>query len=130
MNFDKVSPEKLVELRDKFGEYPMVKPDEMIHLGLYNGWDDFSTMKELTCINHPWSRYLTKNPWTRSIFTVQGPHGISAQLLEDNECNCPFQDLRVVVPAGSRFVRCSVTNDEKRQCYLDSEHTGDCEFVK
>jgi hypothetical protein len=49
-------------------------------------WEDRSTHKTLTCINHQELRLSTKNPWDRSIF-----------VFVDAECACPFQDLRVVL---------------------------------
>lgn len=54
-------------------------------------WDDLSTLKELTCVNHPTARYLTKNPWTRSLHFVQAAEGF-----DFTECPCPFSDLRVI----------------------------------
>ena len=66
-------------------------------------WSDLSTMKELTCANHPTAEYLTKNPWVRGLHFIEpaeefargggtGPAGL--------ECPCPFSDLRVVVGSG------------------------------
>lgn len=71
-------------------------------------WDDFSTMKRLTCVNHPTARYLTKNPWARGLHFIE-PCKEAYELGSDKarlaagftgpahmECPCPFSDLRVV----------------------------------
>ena len=71
-------------------------------------WDDFSTMKEVTCVNHPTAQYLTKNPWHRGLHFIEpcdeakepgwvgNGDGWPARL----ECPCPFSDLRVVLGSG------------------------------
>lgn len=51
-------------------------------------WNDYSTMKTLTCRNHIYLRYVTKNPWTRHIF-------LSTPEYED--CPCNFSDLVEVI---------------------------------
>lgn len=54
-------------------------------------WSDLSTMKYLTCINHPSALYLTKNPWMRTL------HWVKASVeYPGSECPCPFEDLRVI----------------------------------
>jgi hypothetical protein len=58
----------------------------LIKVAEYPLWDDRSFMKELRCVNHPKARYLTKNPYDRSIF-VDG----------NFECDCPLSDMRVYV---------------------------------
>src|SRR4051812_24163559 len=62
------------------GKPMLIKVDE------YPLWDDRSFMKELRCVNHAEARYLTKNPYDRSIFVI-GPI----------ECDCPLSDMRVFV---------------------------------
>lgn len=57
-------------------------------------WDDFSFHKILTCVNHPRTRFTTKNPWYRSIFTDCGISG--APMYLDKECKCPFNDMRYI----------------------------------
>jgi hypothetical protein len=54
-------------------------------------WADMSTLKEMTCVNHPTARYLTKNPWQRGLHFVTPATGFGF-----SECPCPFGDLRVV----------------------------------
>lgn len=68
-------------------------------------WQDFSTMKELTCVNHPTAEYLTKNPWQRSLHFIHPcveamsePH--PDWPLHGLECPCPFSDFRVVINSG------------------------------
>ena len=57
-------------------------------------WDDRSFHKVLTCVNHPEARWLTKNPWDRSIFVRKGANG--GDIETDPECDCPFSDLRYI----------------------------------
>lgn len=54
--------------------------------------DDYSFMRWMTCRNHPTARYLTKNPFYRSIHVLRFP------VDTDGECPCPFDDLAVIVP--------------------------------
>lgn len=56
----------------------------------YPIWDDLSTMKTLTCKNHPTARYSTKNPWIRNLHIIRYPEGLGG------ECSCPFSDLCLV----------------------------------
>jgi hypothetical protein len=58
-------------------------------------WDDRSTHKVLTCVNHPKARYSTKNPYDRSLFCHKGLSG--GDMMFDQECSCSFADLRVAV---------------------------------
>lgn len=51
-------------------------------------------MRYLTCVNHQDARYLTKNPWQRSIHIIEPPAG------HFPECPCPFSDLRVILEEG------------------------------
>lgn len=48
-------------------------------------------MFELVCKNHPQSRYLTKNPYSRSLHYTPAPEHFF-----EPECTCPFTDLVVV----------------------------------
>ena len=58
-------------------------------------------MFTLTCVKHPEGRWLTKNPFERSI------HFAGWDRLDENivmhpefgmsECTCPYTDLRVIV---------------------------------
>jgi hypothetical protein len=60
-------------------------------------WKDYSTMKTLTCRNHPTAEYLTKNPWLRSIHVIRLPESLGDKERTDTgECRCPFSDLVVV----------------------------------
>lgn len=54
-------------------------------------WSDLSTMKHLTCINHPTALYLTKNPWSRTLHWIR-----ASKEFPGSECPCPFEDLRVI----------------------------------
>jgi hypothetical protein len=56
----------------------------------YKWTDDYSFHRKLTCKNHPTARYLTKNPYFRSIHLIKLPDG------ETKECTCPFDDLMVI----------------------------------
>lgn len=64
-------------------------------------WDRLSTMKYLTCVNHPTARYLTKNPWSRGLHFItpcdEAPQ--EGWPVSGLECPCPFSDLRYI--AGS-----------------------------
>lgn len=64
-------------------------------------WNDMSTMKSLTCVNHPGALYSTKNPWERSLHVIQVPTPEDMKPGEHRtstgECECPFDDLRVVI---------------------------------
>ena len=61
-------------------------------------------MFELTCVNHPEGRWLTKNPDTRHIHFVGwdriGSFGPGDRHPEFGirECPCPYSDLRVILP--------------------------------
>lgn len=52
--------------------------------------DDFSYLREMTCINHPTAVYYTKNPFERNIHIIKFAVGYHYE-----ECECPFGDLRV-----------------------------------
>ena len=58
-------------------------------------WNDLSTSKELTCINHQGMKYLTKNPWTRTLHIVEMDPAVAGS--GHLECACPFSDLRIVI---------------------------------
>lgn len=73
-------------------------------------WSDLSTLKWITCRHHPTARYLSKNPWTRSLhfirpcdemlegdpsFRPNRPDGVGSL-----ECDCLFSDLVVVLTDG------------------------------
>jgi hypothetical protein len=64
-------------------------------------WDDLSTMKALTCVHHPSALYTTKNPWQRSLHLITPPSEADMKPGErrtaTRECECPFDDLRVVI---------------------------------
>lgn len=49
------------------------------------------TMFELQCPKHPHSRYLTKNPYQRSLHYCPKPEDMF-----EPECKCPFESLEVV----------------------------------
>lgn len=61
-------------------------------------------MYELTCVNHPEGKWLTKHPALRSIHWIGwdltgggGRHDLHP-LFGIRECDCPYGDLRVVLP--------------------------------
>lgn len=71
-------------------------------------WADYSTMKTLTCRNHLGAEYITKNPWTRSLFQSRADDKMVAEYLDlaieevtdqlcraysHIECPCKFGDL-------------------------------------
>ena len=64
-------------------------------------WDDLSFHKILTCVNHPRSRFITKNPWSRSVFMIRGVAGGPEMI--DEECDCPFDDMRYIID-GMRYI--------------------------
>lgn len=57
--------------------------------------EDYSFLRSLTCKNHQTARYLTKNPWFRSLHLIKPPEG-DIQRSETGECVCPFNDLMVI----------------------------------
>lgn len=89
-----LSQETLSKLREEFPpEYSEAQESEMLPVADVD-WSGFSH-KELTCKNHPLARYLSKNPFERGLHFIQGPNGLSS--LFEKECDCPFDDLRVVI---------------------------------
>ena len=96
IDYAKMDADKFFRLFNKFNSYNCVRPDQMQLLTDV----DFSSMKhrKLTCVRHPWERFTTKNPFERSIFFLQGIHGLMAAI--DEQCDCPFTDLRVVIGEG------------------------------
>jgi hypothetical protein len=62
----------------------------------YEWGTDYSWLRQLTCKNHPKAYYLTKNPWARSLHLIHGPDPEKPWV----ECECPFDDLVVVVGSG------------------------------
>lgn len=67
------------------------RPMTLIPVLEYVWTDDMSFMRELTCIHHPTARYLTKNPFSRTLHVVNYPNGMTG------ECTCPLRDLAVIV---------------------------------
>ena len=67
----------------------------LVPIGEYEWTDDYSFHRTLTCKNHPTAKYLTKNPFYRSIHVVKLPEG-EIERSETGECTCPFSDLVVV----------------------------------
>lgn len=59
--------------------------------------DDLSFMRTLTCRNHTTARYLTKNPFIRSLHLVRIPDG-DIERSYTGECKCAFSDLVVIEP--------------------------------
>lgn len=65
------------------------------------GWtDDYSYMRILTCKNHTDAVYSTKNPYSRTVHMVKAPKVPDAERLESGECNCAWEDMRVIVDAS------------------------------
>lgn len=56
-------------------------------------WSDLSTLKDITCVNHTGAKYLSKNPYIRSLHFIAGDPKVGLI----TECPCPFGDLRVVI---------------------------------
>jgi hypothetical protein len=70
-------------------------PWEMLTLmGAGIDWEDRSYHKILACVNHPRTRYSTKNPFDRSVFMLKGVNGGDGFF--DEDCACSFKDMRVV----------------------------------
>ena|SRR5215213_595323 len=92
IDYVKMDAGRFVRLFKEFNKYNCVAPYNMQLLSDV----DFSSMEHyhLTCVRHPWERFTTKNPFERSVFFLQGIHGVSSML--DEQCTCPFTDLRVV----------------------------------
>jgi len=58
------------------------------------GWGSSLRHRELTCRNHRGMKYLTKNPWLRTLHIVE----VDPEVLATGkiECDCAFSDLLVV----------------------------------
>lgn len=67
----------------------------LVPVGEFEWGDDLSTMKTMTCKNHPTARYSTKNPYDRSIHILSLPTG-DIERAYTGDCTCPFSDLMVV----------------------------------
>jgi hypothetical protein len=93
MDFKTMNTDEFKDLFDKLNVFPEADPNKLVLLTEVD-WSS-SKQKHLTCIHHTWVRYVTKNPWDRGMHLVQGPHGINAII--DPECECRFDDLRVVL---------------------------------
>jgi hypothetical protein len=74
---------------------------QLVPIGTFPWSNDYSWMRTVTCINHPTAQYLTKNPYRRTLHTVQLPEGKDIQRTVTGECPCPFSHLAVVVVPGS-----------------------------
>lgn len=61
--------------------------------------DDFSYMRVVSCMDHPTSRYLTKNPSQRNLHLIVPPQEAPQEgwPLAGFECPCPFSRLGVWV---------------------------------
>lgn len=67
--------------------------------------NDYSYMRTLTCVNHPTARYLTKNPFYRSIGVIALPIDDDIERTATGECICPFEDLRVIKESSQPYPR-------------------------
>lgn len=96
-----LSKETIANLLKKFPpEHPVAELSQMVTLNSSKvNWDDWSHEKYLTCLYHPFSRYVTKHYWERSLHFIQGPNGLIPGV--DEECDCSASHLRVVLPNGS-----------------------------
>ena len=77
-------------------------------------WHQFGNSYEITCKNHQYLRWHTKNPWERNLYflpPVSDPE-LNAWMrarrenpadfaTTTGECVCPFADLRVLVDVGA-----------------------------
>jgi hypothetical protein len=52
---------------------------------------DELTTKTLTCVNHLTGRWTTKHIWYRNLHFVRAPDDLAG------ECDCPLDDLAVIV---------------------------------
>ena len=65
---------------------------ECIPINLFSFGEPGPEMFVLTCKNHPTAKYLTKNPYQRSVHFIREPEGFR----HGQECPCKFKDLVVV----------------------------------
>lgn len=64
---------------------------------------DYTYLRNVTCKNHPSARYLTKNPYDRTLHLITYPTGLTPDERDTNgECKCPFSDLVVIVADDGR----------------------------
>jgi ethanolamine utilization microcompartment shell protein EutL len=75
----------------------------LIKLDDWEWGDDYSYMRTLTCVNHPTARYLTKNPFFRSIGIIAAPVDEGIERTATGECVCPFSDLRVIKESSQPY---------------------------
>jgi hypothetical protein len=75
----------------------------LIKLGDWEWGDDYSYLRTLTCVNHPTARYLTKNPFFRSIGIITLPTDEGIERTATGECLCPFSDLRVIKESSQPY---------------------------
>jgi hypothetical protein len=90
-----LTPEMITKMLEAVPpRFPITAADDMIPVN--DPSIDWESMihRYLTCKNHPYSRYMTKNFWSRGLHYLQGPNGIMAGY--DEECSCPECDLVVI----------------------------------
>ena len=59
-------------------------------------WPEPGAMFTLTCKNHPSARYLTKNPFMRSLHLIEVPVDLKPEeKTSTGECACAFADMIV-----------------------------------
>ncbi len=69
---------------------------KLIPVSEYKWTDDYSFMREMTCVDHPTALYSTKNPYWRTVHLLKVPDGDIARNA-NGECLCPFSKLAVIV---------------------------------
>ncbi len=105
MNLNEVTQEQMEELFENWNLYPEVRKDEMYPLSTrLVDMQDYSKFKMLTCVNHPYSVFYTRNPWTREIYMVQSFRGIDA-IVDEEQCPCGVPCMRVVIRKEKKHVR-------------------------
>lgn len=72
-------------------------------IGEFEWTNDYSYLRTLTCKNHPTARYLTKNPFFRSIGIIALPIDEGIERTPTGECTCPFKDLVVIVESSQPY---------------------------
>lgn len=113
------TPENVREMLSTFGQgtprsmatrwleqEPVQGPALLVSVDDFPWTDDFSWMRELTCVNHPTAKYYTKNLFSRGLHIITLPQGIPMEeRTYTGECKCPLRDLVVVVAPGSQEER-------------------------
>src|SRR5690242_1847625 len=92
--------------------------DNLVPIDKFKWTDDYSYHRHITCVNHQTLRWSTKNWWARSVFFHGNVNDTGAPRVR--ECECPAEDLRVVVDESQPPVCCPWgTKPERTACEPD-----------